>query len=193
MSFVDPSGNDIWEVNNSGKIIKRERDAKTDTFFLVNEKGTRTKSISFNYGTIESTKRRNIIQDYTSINITTDNAGADLFKFLADNLKIEFGLITMGEKGSVIVTTHHESEVPVSNIAKRLNRDRDTHITKIIHNHPGNSAPSQSDIINSTKVRKAKYFIYQPEKGVLIPYGANNKDEKKVLSWEDLFPRQNTK
>ena len=53
--MVDPDGKDTWEVNGSGKIVKRERDKKTDTFFLVNEEGTLTESISFNYGSIEST------------------------------------------------------------------------------------------------------------------------------------------
>lgn len=83
-------------------------------------------------------------------------------KFFADNLGIEFGAIMMGKKGSVIVSSHEESSVPVSIEAKKMNRDWDTKISMIIHNHPGNSGPSGFHI-NSKE--GDKYRISSPLPG----------------------------
>ena len=144
VNLVDQEGKDVWEVDKSGRIKKTERNKQVDSFYLIDDKGTRSESISFDYGTVTSTKRSSRLLDRktTTIKLSSEEAGADLFKFFADNLQIEFGLITMKKKGAAIVSSHKESEVPVSDEAKKLNREWDSHITRIIHNHPGNSGPS---------------------------------------------------
>ena len=69
VNFIDPDGRDIWEINDEGRIINRFADKTKDAFYVVamdangnyqraftiDAEGNKTyKSISFEYGTIES-------------------------------------------------------------------------------------------------------------------------------------------
>ena len=195
VNLVDQEGKDVWEVDKSGRIKKTERNKQVDSFYLIDDKGTRSESISFDYGTVTSTKRSSRLLDRktTTIKLSSEEAGADLFKFFADNLQIEFGLIKMKKKGAAIVSSHKESEVPVSDEAKKLNREWDSHITRIIHNHPGNSGPSgfrpgqtEGDKASAKKMLKAEHYVYIPSSESLTRY-----DEKRIYDtkkWDEVFP-----
>ena len=69
--FIDPTGQDVWEINSQGEIINRIEDKTQDAFYMVtqdadgNYQRTYTidsdgninyNAISFKYGTIESQK-----------------------------------------------------------------------------------------------------------------------------------------
>lgn len=58
--------------------------------------------------------RRSGGRDVTSFSVTSEAAGADLFKFFADNTKIEFGLINTKDNGSLVMTNHKEGQVSAS-------------------------------------------------------------------------------
>ena len=161
----------------------------------MDDNGVRTESISFDYGTVTSSRKANALlgRKTTSLSLSSEEAGADLFKFLADNLQIEFGLITMGAKGSKIVSSHNRNSVPVSSEAKTLSKKWDTKISKIIHNHPGNTGPSGfarnregGDKVAAKQLPKADHYVYLPHNSELILYDARKVYDKK--KWEEVFP-----
>ena len=189
--LVDPDGKDIWEIDSFGKIVSRRRDRSADTFILIDDKGQRLNSISFDYGNVTATKKQNRFwgRNTTSISLSSEEAGATLFKFFADNLKIEFGLITIGPKGALVVSSHENHRVPVSKTAKAINREWDTIVSKIIHNHPENSDPSKSDIESVRIMPKAKHYVYLSKTGELIEYGISwKKEDRETIPWITIFP-----
>ena len=189
--LVDPDGKDIWEIDSFGKIVSRRRDRSTDTFILIDDKGQTLNSISFDYGNVAAIKKQSRFwgRTATSISLSSEEAGADLFKFFADNLTIEFGLITVGPKGAIVVSSHEHSRVPVSEVAKAVNKEWDTVVSKIIHNHPKNSDPSKSDIESIRTMPKAKHFVYLPKTEDLIEYGISwKKEDRETIPWITIFP-----
>ena len=41
MRFIDPDGNDEWDINEKGFIVKHTTTTKHDAFFIINKKGKR--------------------------------------------------------------------------------------------------------------------------------------------------------
>lgn len=82
-----------------------------------------------------------VFNQETSFSINNESDGANLFKFFANNTKIEFGLINTQNNGSLVMTNHQEHSIKVSKQAKRLSMNGAT-VTSIVHNHPNNSYPS---------------------------------------------------
>ncbi len=77
----------------------------------------------------------------TTFSVNSESSGAELFKFFADNTKIEFGLINTQNDGSTVMTNHKEGSVNASATAKTLSDNGKT-VTSVVHNHPNNSNPS---------------------------------------------------
>ena len=71
------------------------------------------------------------------------------FKLVAENTKIEFGLINYetptGESKSALVTAGDPSTVPASDAAKALFDTNGNAVKEINHNHPGDQPPSGYD------------------------------------------------
>lgn len=63
-----------------------------------------------------------------------ENDAAEVFKFLADNTKVEYGLINTKGEVSTILTDHNEHSV---NAYSRLSTTND--VSSFYHNHPGGS------------------------------------------------------
>ncbi|MDR1859702.1 MAG: hypothetical protein LBR06_02115, partial [Bacteroidales bacterium] len=207
--FVDPEGKDVWEINGTGEIVKRIKDKTQDAFYMVakddNGKYQRTfttdaegnktyNSVSFDYGTVTDTQKAGWFSDNTtSFSTTTETAGADLFKFFADNTKIEFGLINTQDNGSLVMTNHKENKVGVSMAAQKLSDNGQT-VTSILHNHPNNSLPSgfRAGDASGDKFAAAKYlpdaerYVYYPRNGALIQY--DNNSIYGITSWGLIFP-----
>ena len=57
IKYVDPDGQDVWEINQNGEIVNRIKDKTQDAFFMVNNEGKRMEgdmySVSFEYGTVK--------------------------------------------------------------------------------------------------------------------------------------------
>lgn len=134
---LDPTGMDIWEINNEGRIINRIKDRTQDAFFMValNENGEYQRTftidkegnkqynnIIFNYGTIESqnsisyyNQKQNKKDTYDEYKIRGDTNGKSLFEFLSFNVtgsssQVEIGLAQTGipgDKGLNFITTGH--------------------------------------------------------------------------------------
>jgi uncharacterized protein RhaS with RHS repeats len=202
--FIDPDGMDIWEIDNEGRNRKRIKDKTQDAFFMVDKDGNRTfmtdvegnkhyNSISFEYGTITDSKKAGWFRSSTSFAVNSESSGAELFKFFADNTKIEYGLINTQSDGSTVMTNHKESSVEASMTAQKLS-DKGQDVTSILHNHPNNSQPSgfRKGATSGDKFVAGKYlpnvdrYVYHPRNSALIQYDKNSIFG--TTSWELVFP-----
>lgn len=205
--FIDPNGMDIWEINSQGEIINRIKDKTQDAFYMVDKNGSRTfmtdddgnkyyNSVSFEYGTITDVQKAGgwlFRRDATNFSVTSEAAGADLFKFFADNTKVEFGLINTSDNGSLVMTNHKASSVEASMTAQKMS-DKGQTVTSILHNHPNNSQPSGFGANDRTgdKFAAARYlpnvdrYVYHARNGALIQY--DNNRIYGTTSWGVVFP-----
>jgi RHS repeat-associated protein len=182
---IDPNGNDEWEINQQGKVVNRIETKEHDAFFIVDDKGNRMmdenysvlyKSISFDYGTIVN-KDMGSYLFYTEFNISNNECGIDLFKFLSDNTSVEYGLITTSRNGSVLMTNHKDRTVFVMGTAEEMDKNGLT-ITSIIHNHPGSDQPSgfrenstggdkyAAERLVRSHGNEVQYYVYRPQNGL---------------------------
>ena len=205
--FIDPNGMDIWEINNQGKIVNQIKVKNQDAFYMVDKNGNRTyttdadgnkhyNSISFEYGTITDSKKSGWFRSATSFAVNSESSGAELFKFFADNTKIEYGLINTQSNGSTVMTNHNESSVRASATTKSLS-DKGQTVTSVVHNHPNSSNPSgfrkgdtsgdkfAANLLTNSHGYQVERYVYQPRTGNLVAY-----DEKGVIgsmSWRLIF------
>ncbi len=198
--MVDPDGKHIWTIDQNGEVLNKKKDKTQDAFILVNAKGEQVGSISFGYKTVKEVEKREKLKvgdtekKVSTILLSSEEAGADLFKFLADNSDKEFGLITMKNKNSLVMTSHESRNIPISLKAKELDRKWETRVLKIIHNHPHNTPPSGYDRDDAGRgdkagvglVKNADHYVYQPSMSLLIYY--DNNGIKPPIRWETVFP-----
>jgi RHS repeat-associated protein len=212
LRYIDPDGRDIWEINEMGEIIKRMKDKMQDAFYMVakdaegnyqrtfttDAEGNKTyNSVAFEYGTVTGTKKAGWFRDATSFSVINEAAGADLFKFFADNTKIEFGLINTMSNGSTVMTNHKEGSVSASATAQKLS-DKGQTVTSVVHNHPNNSQPSgfrvgatsgdkfAANLLINSHGYQVERYVYQPNSGNLVLYDKNSIIG--AMSWGLIFP-----
>jgi uncharacterized protein RhaS with RHS repeats len=193
--FIDPYGLDVWEFDKEGRITKRIEDKTQDAFYMVEKdadgnyqrmfttdaEGNKTyNSISFEYGTVTATQKAGWLTNTTSFSVANESSGAGLFKFFADNTKIEFGLINTTDNGSTVMTNHKENSVNVSAKAQELN-DKGQTITSIAHNHPNSSQPSgfktgdkTGDKFAAMYLPNIERYVYITKNNTLIMYDHKN-------------------
>ena len=205
VKYIDPDGRDIWEINDVGKIVNRIKDKTQDAFYMVDNKENRTyttdadsnksyNSISFEYGTITDFQKAGGLffkKDATSFSVANEASGASLFKFFADNTKIEFGLINTQSNGSTVMTNHKEGSVKASLTAQQLS-DKGQTVTSIIHNHPNSTQPSgfragdtSGDKFAANILPNVDRYVYQPKNNALVMY--DNKSIIGTMSWNMVF------
>ena len=58
INVLDPTGMDIWEINNEGRVVNHIETTEHDAFYMVDKKGIRIKDkeLIFKYGTVKSFK-----------------------------------------------------------------------------------------------------------------------------------------
>jgi hypothetical protein len=180
VKFIDPTGMDVWEVNETGEIVNRIKDKTQDAFFMVakdadgNYQRTFTtdaegnknyNSIAFKYGTVESqrTTALNSADSYDTYKVRGDANGTQMFEFMSQNTTVEWSQAKTGiegDKGLNFLTTSHigDKERGMSNLYSGQLYAGYT-IRELNHNHPGNTAyPSGS-------------FDYTDNKGNFHPTG----------------------
>ena len=148
INALDPTGMDIWEINNKGRVVNHIETTEHDAFYMVDKKGIRIKDkeLIFKYGTVESFKSQYSDMAKTSFdwyNVRGDSNGKQLFEFFATNSSVEWSQLLLGESGNnglnVISTSHMtntEQSIPfLLNSQYKYNYSIRGHI----HNHPNNS------------------------------------------------------
>jgi hypothetical protein len=166
INFVDPTGMDVWEVNETGEIINRIKDKTQDAFYMVakdadgNYQRTYTtdaegnknyNSISFKYGTVESqrTTALNSTDSYDTYKVRGDANGTQMFEFMSQNTTVEWSQAKTGvegDKGLNFLTTSHGAATERG--IKQLYIGQlyaGYTIRELNHNHPSSTAyPSGS-------------------------------------------------
>ena len=194
VNYVDPTGMDIWEIDERGNVVYHIKDDTTDAFYLVDKDRNRTgKHISFDYGTIKksdsqySGKAKTFFDWYT---VRGDSNAERLFRFMAENTSVEWSWLSMGIKGkkglNVISTSHEDSREQAMTYLLNSKYISFT-IRSHTHSHPSNS-PFPSGIFKGEKGgdtvfasmltkaqlrrgRKTPLFrIYLPALQLYIPY-----------------------
>ena len=177
--FIDPTGQDVWEINSQGEIINRIEDKTQDAFYTVaqdadgNYQRTYTidsdgninyNSISFEYGTVTAVRTPTINVRDKDGNITTrqlttfemkgDNNATQLFEFMANpetTTNVEWSQAKVGTKNSErnIIGTSHNRSS--TSVGSYLRMTGYT-LREVNHNHPsGIGRPS--GVINADGTR----------------------------------------
>ncbi|PXV59420.1 RHS repeat-associated protein [Dysgonomonas alginatilytica] len=196
MRLVDPTGMDVWEIDEMGNIKNRIKDKSQDAFYRVNNEGKRIEgegtSMTFAYGTIKSQRVQTInVKDaegninpekITIFEVKGDENASNLFNFLInpETNKVEWGHVQVGGAKSdqnLIGTMQKENHSSIGSYALGY----EYNIRQSDHNHPGGptstSTPSESDVNNakaiSDKFPKASFNIYTLP-NTPIPFNKNS-------------------
>ncbi|MDR1792231.1 MAG: hypothetical protein LBR36_02130 [Bacteroidales bacterium] len=115
LNMVDPSGNDEYEFNKKGKLLRTKENDKADVVRIVEtdrkgnikqDKNGNTKIVaqkSYEFGTIDNVRNTEVtVNPYegkegtlpaTIIDLKNDAQREDMFKFLAKNTRVEWGTV----------------------------------------------------------------------------------------------------
>ena len=199
--FVDPDGEDVWEINRLGIIYNMAEDKTQDAIYVVDDQGNRTytidndgnkcyNSIIFDYGTIESCRRYDDSQNgYDVYKLHNDSNSLRLFEFLASNTSVEWSYAKLGESGdnglSFITSSHNSNtETGMMNLVENQLKFGYT-FRELIHSHPSNLAypsginGSSGDILNAEYIQYTTkqvpiFRIFLPKIGKYITYRSNS-------------------
>ena len=162
IKLVDPNGEDIWTINEDGKITC-EKNKKIDRIDVVDKDGNVIQGTEVKYGTI---KRHNITINETTIDyfeINDDDLATETFENIANNTKIEWTHAKIGKEGSnrnIVGTSHSEKSTAVGDFLLKTGYT----LREVNHNHPsgsawpsGGEAGSQEGDIPHARMYKAKF------------------------------------
>ena len=199
MNAVDPYGNDIWNLNPNGDIVKFEQTTEFDIINIVdsNNKTIDGGSFKFKYGTVNHQTIKHKNGNYELFQIKGDSNGRDVFEALAQNTDVEWSLGQMGDNNEVNILTTSHSDKSEDGLTNYLNShfEQGMIIRELSHNHPsGNAFPSGFEgrsgdihfaryVINLTK-QNPRFNIYTLLDGhyQYIPYNANSTINDYILS-----------
>ena len=195
--YIDPSGNDEWEINSSGYVIKHIENTEHDAFYMVDEQGNRIegKTCELTYGTIErhiqrSYEYRGEKDVYDVFQVRGDNNGEKLFKFFANvvaDKEIEVSYIKCGIEGdkglNFVSTAHFKPRTEIQDgVPHRISSEPSQSflwngrlrygytIREINHSHPYSPNPSKSDLIMSSQIIQIFSNRHAPIPSVNIYY-----------------------
>ena len=196
LRYIDPDGQDEWEINKQGKIVKHIKTDKHDAFYIVNYRGKRIrgKSISFTYGTVEKAtgqkNDRGLLYDVYQVR--GDKQGTLLFEYFSKNTSVEWSQMQTGFKGkrglNYITTSHqHSTETGMADLFDKQLKNGYT-LRSNVHSHPENTPyPSglnggSGDIpyaqwITDESKQNPSFKIYLPGKGTYVKFSPNSSPE----------------
>ena len=129
---VDFDGQDEWEINTQGKVVNQIKNNNTDAIYLVDNDGNRfvrnggeSCSISFGANTFSYAEDGSKTAFYSN----NAQAGAALFKYLADFTNVEQGLI-IGDFGAFVFNEGTESEIQLTRMAQDMNKRHGVSLSK---------------------------------------------------------------
>ena len=152
--LIDPTGMDIWRLNNQGYVVDVEETTEYDKLEMIDNE---EKSIKFEHGTIISQKsyEYNEGKTYDVWKIRGDDNATQIFEFMSDNItgsdsKVEIGLAQTGiagDKGLNFITTGHlENREPGFSNLWYNQLGYLYNIRTHTHSHPSGTNPSGGDI-----------------------------------------------
>ena len=195
VNYVDPTGMDIWEIDERGIVRKYTKTESEDAFYLVreNNEGVLERTgdyISFEYKTISYKKISSGDKDhpYDFFELRGDDKGKALFEFFANNTSVEWGHFLLGisgEKGLNIISSSHQEDSDQAAVFLYNNRLVYGYtIRSFNHYHPSNSCyPSPQDvgtafIIERRQLRLGRklptFFIYTRDSNHYYQYNSNS-------------------
>ena len=195
VKFVDPNGEDIWEINQQGEVVNRIADRTQDAFHIVqnvegNWQRIEGQSIVFEYGTIKTYYDVEVLADYGNGNVKSqiltvfevngDNNATKLFEFMANpeaTTNVEWGHVKVGTDNSgrnLIGTLNNPEGSGINDYALQMGYT----IRESNHNHPsgiGIASPSDIDYARSVKNKfpNATLNIYTSNPSYYSPYNQN--------------------
>ena len=107
VKLVDPNGEDIWEIDENGKLTWKEYDSEIDVLHATKTK----QSKDFPVGTIkEMIQDKGLVNyngediqvDYQYLDINNDDLASCFFEFVSENTEIEWSLTQTGENDNRI-------------------------------------------------------------------------------------------
>ena len=111
IKLVDPNGEDIWEIDENGKLTWKERNDEVD---ILHATKTR-QSMEFKVGTIKEMIPAKgeamhpddgvFMFDYNYLDIDNDELADCFFEFVAENTDVEWSHTKYSENGNRIATT----------------------------------------------------------------------------------------
>ena len=195
-------------ISPDGTVIHYYDQLEEDIFYIVekNSDGLYAKQykLDINNNIVEnkiSFKQNTILGYYSDekgqnalFKVTSNEEGNRLFKFLADNSIVEFGVVNTSSGSSYLMTNNDRKSVNITNKAIELDHRGET-ITAIIHSHPNNKIPSGFDQNDTRGDRFAAvglvsshgfpvdYYVYSPKYEYLINYNSQAINKRASLSW----------
>ena len=157
--IIDPDGNDEWEINKKGKVVRQIENKGKDAFYMVDKNGNRIDGqfVEFDYGTVEKAQSQYHDEDNRLFDwhqVRGDENGKQLFELLAKNTDVEWGHTQMGKSGddglNIITTSHENSREGCFSFLYQNKYKYGYTIRRHSHSHPGNT-PRPSGLNNGTK------------------------------------------
>ena len=173
MNFVDPDGEDVWEINSNG-IITWVEDSDEHRLYYIDSEGNR----GDNYITVNN---RNILDAFTGkdgMASYTDDSNIDdffrVFLFAADNSDVEWALHRGRDNSYTIGTSHRtegvdsysvligRDEIPIASIHSHPKEDTSYDNEIYTMGYSGGVIPN--DYYNAINGNSPKYnYVYFPE------------------------------
>lgn len=188
--FVDPDGQDVWEINQNGEIVKRIEDKKQDAFHIVQHvdgkwQRVEGQSISFESGTVTGVRNPEVAfrdQDGNVINATLtifevqgDDNASQLFEFMGKTgvTNVEWADVKVGTENSgrnMVGSTENGKDYNAvgSYLLQTGYTIREDNHSHVYSNKPSSNDRHYAEAVN-TKFPNARLNNYF--KGVYTPYG----------------------
>ena len=210
VNLVDPSGMDIWSLDEEGHVISSESFEGFDMLLVYDQDMKLKGNWTGDYGSITNQSSRKGVNgsEYAFFEAKDDKIGTSIFEFLADNTTVEWQQLKTGdgvENSINYVTSSHkkgEDGSAFNLITSRLCVEG-TLVTKIReanHSHPRNtmlpsgikSNDKDGDIffarwLDCLAGYNVIYNIYTPGNRKYTNYNANSKEDDFISTYSEMW------
>lgn len=196
IKYVDPDGQDVWEINQNGQIVNRIEDKTQDAFHIVQQvdgdwQRIEGQSIIFEYGTISGVNKPNVEvmredgstskEQLTLFQVNGDDNATRLFEFMTnpgETTNVEWSHVKVGTEKSqenIIGNMHREGETAVGQYIFRTGYT----VRENNHSHTnGITTPSLGDVTTAGMINgkfpNATTKIYTTNPSQYSPFNKNS-------------------
>ena len=177
VNFVDPDGRDIWRFDINGYLVDDTpiKNDQNDIFMIVmkNDKGKWEEvlggTVYLPFGSIKQIDNKAPL-----FSIANDKDAWSVFEFMANNTDVEWSIVTYSDETSAQVGTSNK-KFSNSTIIRSI-RNNESRLKEIVHSHPYEPYPSDSDKSLYSQVKKKspltdiQFYIYHVQSGTYIIY-----------------------